>query len=91
MDWLAWYEYRVDAVPSPVPRCQGACPATRNGLPFHAASESYKTELLPDAERVAELRRLLGEFFGLEGYWCWFTLNEAAEELTFPRCPVRAA
>ena len=59
---------------------------TRNKITLHSADHSFHTELGQDREKVAELNQLLGEpFFSLNGYWCWFSLNEKEGSLFFPR------
>jgi hypothetical protein len=58
--------------------------ATRNRLPLHSADNSFHTELAGDAGRVAEMQKLLGSLFSLEGHWLYFSLGEASGPLTFP-------
>jgi hypothetical protein len=61
---------------------------TRNALPLHSAEESLHAELGADPAKMAELRRLLDhDFVSLQACWFWFSLNEAAGPLTFPKCP----
>lgn len=59
---------------------------SRNRLPLHSAAESLHTEIANDSSRVKALKELLGdELFSLQALWFWFTLNEAAQAVEFPR------
>jgi len=61
---------------------------SRNKLDLHSADESYHTEL--SDSQWEELRTSLGdEYISKNGHWFWFTLMEAAVELTFPRLRAR--
>jgi FkbM family methyltransferase len=58
----------------------------RNKVPLHSGDESFFEEIGTDPEKFAVLQNTLGgELFQLYSYWFWFSLAEAAGELTFPR------
>ena len=60
--------------------------ASRNNLSLHSADHSLHTELGNDADRLAELRHILGDqLFSLNARWWWFSLNEQPGPYTFPR------
>jgi len=82
--------FRVNGVMSSVTQAILAMDFTeRNDIPLHAAGEGMHHDVMQHPERVAELRRLLGEdLVNQSAMWFWFSLNEAPGELTFPRpCP----
>jgi hypothetical protein len=59
---------------------------TRNRISLSSADHSLQTEIETDAEKKAELRRLLGDqLFAHPACWFYFTLNERPGPYTFPR------
>jgi hypothetical protein len=59
---------------------------TRNGLTLQSADHTFHQEIGSDPQKVAEMRRLLGEkLFSLEGHWFYFSLNEKPGPYTFPK------
>jgi hypothetical protein len=61
---------------------------SRNRLALHSAAESLQAEIGHDHAKVSRLKDLLGDdFFSLQAWWFWFTLNEAPSSLplSFPR------
>jgi hypothetical protein len=60
--------------------------AARNNLTLNSADHSNHAEFDHNPERLAEMRRLLGdELFSLQAHWFWFSLNEHPGPYTFPR------
>jgi FkbM family methyltransferase len=56
---------------------------TRNHLTLDSADHSFRTELTP--QQQAEMSRMLGELFDLQGHWFYFSLNEKPGPYRFPR------
>jgi len=57
---------------------------SRNMLTLHSSDESYHTEI--SDENWEKLIDALGnDYVSKNGHWFWFTLNEAAVEITFPK------
>lgn len=57
----------------------------RNRLPLHSAGEELHAEFAADADRAAEMRRLLGDdLFALPAHWMWFSPDEAEPPLFYP-------
>jgi hypothetical protein len=56
---------------------------TRNHLTLDSADHSFRTELTPG--RQAEMSRILGDLFDLQGHWFYFSLNEKPGPYQFPR------
>lgn len=59
---------------------------SRNGRRLGSADESIREVIGADPARMAEMTRLLGpDLFDLQAHWFWFSLNDRAGTLTFPR------
>jgi hypothetical protein len=76
--WLDWVDSGVEQAVSAVDF------AARNRLALHSAEHELRTEIGSDAQRLDEMRRLLGEFFSLQAHWAWLSLNEVPGPWTFP-------
>lgn len=59
---------------------------SRNEIGFDSADHSFNTEIGSKPEKVAEMKKLLGdELFSLSGHWFWFSMNGAKGPFTFPK------
>lgn len=58
---------------------------TRNNIPLHSATHSFVTEIGDSANKMGELKSLLGdEASRLDAHWFWFSLEEAKRPYCFP-------
>jgi len=59
---------------------------SRNEIIFDSADHSMHTEIGSKPEKLAEMKKLLGDqLFSLQGHWFWFTLNGSRGPFNFPK------